>query len=51
MAARLELFESGMAIRLKSLGSRFKELKTFLKFLFLFLHLKQIDINIVGQFT
>jgi hypothetical protein len=29
MAARPELFGSGMVIRLKSLGSKFKELKTF----------------------
>ena len=29
IAARPELFGSGMVIRLKSLGSKFKELKTF----------------------
>jgi hypothetical protein len=48
MAARPKLFGSGMAIRLKSLRSRFKELKTFSIIFIFFLHLQQIDINIVG---
>jgi len=49
MAAKPKLFGSSIVIRHKSLESRFKELKTFPIIFIYVLHLKKIDINIVGH--